>query len=162
MTRVRYICMACGIGAIAILLVAFGLLFARSRPAPANPRGFSFVGAPLRTGSFISFGFSNSSDFELSYIACPPQIKSNGVWLEVQIPVGPTSTNLLPSQPGTLLVQPPLQPGTWRVPVLWCYQPTTIDALKGRVKNFAAHVLGTKADGFRIQGYTNYSDEVLQ
>ncbi len=160
-TRARYVSIACGIGAI--LLVILGLLFARSSPPPASIHGFLFVGTPVNTGGIFSLSISNSSHAEVAYIACPPQMKSNGAWLEMQMPTGPTApTRLPPRTPGTLLVHPPSQPRTWRVPVFWRYQPSMADALKGRAQNFVAHVLGTKPPGSAIEGYTNYPAEIMQ
>ena len=161
MTRAKYIVCVCAV----MLFIALGFRLARSSRAPAKGIGFSFVGVPVAaTGSF-SFGITNASPLDVAYIACAPQVQSNGAWLEVQPPRAPALCTTLPArQGGTLVVPAPSYRGIWRVPVIWCYGPTEVEFFGRRVQNSVTQLLDPKATprGFTLVSYTNYSTEITQ
>jgi hypothetical protein len=117
---------------------------------------------PNAAAGGLSFGITNASYLEIAYIACPPQVKSNGVWLEVDPPSPGAMTPLPEGQAGTLVIAAPSHGEAWRLPVLWCYRPTKVQFLKKKAENNFARILdpGAIDAGFSLVTYTNYSVEI--
>jgi hypothetical protein len=117
----------------------------------------------------VAGGFSllvtNASHLDVSYLVCAPQVRSNGVWLEVQPPTPPANGIRLPARRGgTVVIPAPSHRGSWRVPVMWVYHPTDAQLVGRRVQYFVERLLDTNAmpRGLSRESYTNYSIEITQ
>jgi hypothetical protein len=124
----------------------------------------------ITNGTYLeSFGVTNGSSLDIDYTACAPQMKSNGLWLEVQIPT-PGFVTTLPAGHGTLpggqavtlVITAPQRGEAWRLPVVWGYRLTRWQLLKNRGDNLLAGLLhpGIVPRAIYPEAYTNYSVEI--
>src|SRR6266478_8602286 len=94
-TTAKYICF----GLLVLLIVLVGL---RSGPPPRGSStlaGLTFLGSPTASPAGFTFTITNVSTSSIDYLACPPQVQSNGVWGVIQFPLGPARmATLAPSQ----------------------------------------------------------------
>lgn len=69
----------------------------------------------------ICVTITNQSDSEVSYLVCPLEVRSNGIWSGPTLPPRQKLTKLLPGQSGVVAVDAALTNGNTRVPMLWGY-----------------------------------------
>jgi hypothetical protein len=140
-----------------ILGVGLGLVIALSpaRPPHSPPTPFRFVGTPGLTAGFVTFQVTNEERIVVLCGVLPPQVKSNGQWIGVQVPTARTLT-LAPRQTSTLITVPPSSSLPWRVPVAWSYAPTRLQIWKTRAENF----LRRQNRGLGLESHVAYSPEI--
>ena len=73
-------------------------------------------------------------------------MKSNGVWLELQLPTPGFVTTLAAGRAGKLVIAAPPHGEAWRLPVMWGYRLTGLQLLKNR----GDHLLAICLLGFCI------------
>ena len=82
---------------LVLLIVLVGL---RSGPPPrglGTLAGLTFLGSPTASPTGFAFTITNAGDSAVVYMACPPQVQSNGVWGGVQFPLAPARIAKLPA-----------------------------------------------------------------
>jgi len=151
-TSAKHICF----GLLVLLIVLVGLRSGTSPRGSSTLAGLTFLGGPTPSTAGFAFTITNVATSPIAYLACSPQVRSNGVWRDVQIPLGPfRMARLTPRQTGVVVVAAPLSPGAWRVPVLWVNPPTLTIWQKLRLC-LTGHFQQANGDF-----YTNFSTQVL-
>jgi hypothetical protein len=138
-----------------ILGVALGLAIALWPPRHSPPPPFRFVGTLGLSTGFVTFQVTNQ---ERGIVLCgvlPPQVKSNGQWIDVQVPSAQRLI-LAPRQGSTFIVVAPSNGLPWRVPLAWSYGPTKLQVWKKRAENF----LRRQDRGLSIEPHVAYSPEI--
>lgn len=157
--RKTKVMLLCGTAAILLLMVCVSFGFRGSPGQSITPIGISLVGFPSPSAISISLVVTNPTPRTIVYIVCPPQVKSNGVWTEVQLQVRPTPMAVLPpTQTATLDVAQPTQGHLCRVPLVWGYQPRPRPWELAR--NFILGNLTGRYPGVNGALYTNFSPEI--
>jgi hypothetical protein len=110
-----------------ILMVALGVGFLAGLRRPVLP--VALAQSAILTSSnvnFASIGITNRSKATIVYLACQPQVKSNGSWSNVQTPPsGQPMATLAAGESDLLIVDAGLLGEGARVPVLWGFVPST-------------------------------------
>ena len=152
-------CVCCVAAVILILLIAAVCL--RSRNKPTGQVAFSCLGVSVSSNStLISIGITNQSSSGIVYCVCPPQVTSNGVWGNVQVPFGKPMALLSPGQFGTVVVSTPLLSGEFRVPALWSFNNAATATRWREIKEDAIGRLSGRNPGGRGALYTNYVTDI--
>jgi hypothetical protein len=145
--------------ALAMAGMCFAVLFSLTSERPRTKVELAFVGKPVVSGSFATFTITNSGDSPIYYLACPPQMKSGGVWSQVEFPRSSTSMLDLPAkQSFQLTVGAPAGGTEWRLPVLWGLEITP--TVWQRLSNKAQLILTGHSEGVGGPLSTTYSAEV--
>ena len=120
-----------------IVGVALGLAIAFSPPRPRHslPPPFRFLGTPGSSTGSVTFQVTNQERVAVLCGVLPPQVKSNGQWIDVQVPSA-QALFLAPRQSTAFIAVAPSNGLPWRVPVAWSYGPTKLQLLKNRAENF--------------------------
>ena len=120
-----------------ILGVALGLAIALLPPRPRHspPPPFRFVGTPGLSTGFVTFQVTNQERVVVLCGVLPPQVKSNGQWIDVQVPSAQRLL-LAPRQGSAFIAVAPSNGLPWRVPVAWSYGPTKLQVWKTGAENF--------------------------
>lgn len=138
------------------MLVALGLRFGHSGRHLTPQAGLSFVGIPTVTTGGVSFSITNESNSMIDYGTGPLQVKSNGVWRELQ-PLAAPFTRLAAGQAGTIMAVAPSNAEAWRVPVIWVRAPNKWQVLKKR-----AEFTLTGGGSWNLVAHTNLSPEITR
>jgi hypothetical protein len=92
---------------------------------PTCPIAFGHLAVPTFTNAnSVSVALTNQSGFAVFYLACPLQVRSNGIWSGPSLPPRQRLTKLLPRQSGVVVVDAAVTNANTRVPVLWGYDYT--------------------------------------
>ena len=129
-----------------------------SKSSPVSPLLFSHLAVPTPTNAnSVCVTLTNQSDSVVSYLACPLQVRSNGIWSGPTLPPRQKLTRLLPRQSGVVVVDAALTNENTRVPILWGYvydaPATRWPRLQELTEDFAGRIRGRGGSGFL---YTNY------
>jgi len=127
-----------------------------SKRSTTPPIVFGHVAAPTATNaSFVAVTVSNLSDSVIVYLACPAEVRSNGIWSGSPFPKGQRMTSLAAGQSGVLVIEAASVKENVRVPVLWGFIDYTPRASRWRQMGEAimARVKGHGSIGLL---YTNY------
>ena len=125
---------------------------------PKSPIIFGHLAVPTPTNAnLVSITFTNQSDFGVCYLACPLQVRSNGIWSGPTLPPRQKLTRLMPRQSGVVVVAAALTNENTRVPILWGYvynaPATRWPRLQELTEDLAGRIRGRGGSGFL---YTNY------
>jgi hypothetical protein len=141
-----------------VLGVTLGLIISLSPPrvpAPVPPP-FRFIGTPSVSGGLLTFQITNEGRRLIHYLATPPQVRSNGQWIDFQPPSG-RGTFVVANQTSMFTAVAPSNGLPWRVPVYWSYAPTKMQFWKVRVEN----MLRRQNRGLGIETHVVYSPEIM-
>ena len=154
---------------IALLLVSLTALLTLvlgaascSKQTPVSPLVFGHSAAPTSTNTdLVCVAVSNQSDAAVVYLACPPQVRSNGIWSGPPLPPRQRMTRLAPRQSGVMVMGAGVVNENVRVPVLWGFLDYTPRAT--RAQNFVENLIA-RANGRAGVGllYTNYLTNLKQ
>ena len=120
------------------------------------PLVFGHLAVPISTNAnFVCVTLTNQSDSEVVYLACPPEVKSNGIWSGPPGPPRQRLTKLLPRQSGVVVIDAISTNENTRVPVLWGYHDYTPGVPRWRqlTEDLVSRVRGHGDIGLL---YTNY------
>ena len=138
-----------------LILVSIG---ASCSKVPISPIIFGHLGVSTPTNAnSVCVTLTNQSDSVVSYLACPLQVRSNGIWSGPTLPPRQKLTRLLPRQSGVVVVDAALTNENTRVPILWGYvydaPATRWPRLQELTEDLAGRIRGRGGSGFL---YTNY------
>ena len=135
-----------------LLLVSIG---ASCSKVPTSPIIFGHLAVPIPTNAnSVSVTLTNQSNFVVVYLACPLQVRSNGIWSGPTLPPRQRLTRLLPRQSGVVVFDAALTNKNARVPLLWGY---AYSAPATRWQEFTEDLAGRiRGRGGRGLLYTNY------
>ena len=152
-----------GLRSTALLLLSLtALLFliltgaSCSKRTPRSPIVFGHSAVPNPTNAnLVCVPVTNLSDSVVVFIACPPQVKSNGIWGAPTIPYREPMVTLAARQSGLMMVPATSLNQNVRVPVLWGYDDHTPGASTWQqiTEDLVARLQGHGGLGFL---YTNY------
>jgi hypothetical protein len=96
-----------------------------SKSTAMSPLAFGGLAMPKSTNAdYASLAITNQSDSVVFYLACPPQVMSNGIWSGPANPSHQKLTKLAARQAGIIVVDAGWTNENTRVPVLWGYDYT--------------------------------------
>ena len=138
-----------------LLLVSIG---ASCSKVPKSPIIFGHLAVPNPTNANSVFvTLTNQSNSAVSYLACPLQVRSNGIWSGPTLPPGQRLTRLLPGQSGVVVVDAALTNENTRVPLLWGYGYNASATRWPRWQELTEDLAGRiRGRGGRGLLYTNY------
>lgn len=131
-----------------------------SKTSPIPPVAFGHLAVPTATNAnFVGVAISNQSDCAVFYLACPVQVRTNGVWRGAPLPPRQRLTRLVARQAGVLVVEAAAAKENARVPVLWGFDDYTAGANRFQqvLEDLRARVRGRDGVGLL---YTNYLTEL--
>jgi hypothetical protein len=109
--------------AVALLVgLAFFLWRLAVIPAGQFPVTLLQMSNDPKQGRLASFNVTNGSGATIDYWIYLPQVKSSGVWSQLQHMPGAGTLQLTPGQAFTFSVAVPMNAVEWRLPVRWCYR----------------------------------------
>jgi hypothetical protein len=155
MTTITKSALVVGAGVLGVTLGLIISLSAPRLPAPVPPP-FRFIGTPSVSGGLLTFQITNEGRRLIHYLATPPQVRSNGQWIDLQPALG-RGTTLAANQTSTFTAVAPSNGLPWRVPVYWSYAPTRMQLWKVRVEN----MLRGQSRGLGIESHVAYSPEIM-
>jgi hypothetical protein len=92
---------------------------------PTCPIAFGHLAVPTSmNANSVSVTFTNQSGLAVFYLACPLEVRSNGMWSGPPLPPRQKLSKLLPGQSGVLVVDAAATNANTRVPLLWGYDYT--------------------------------------
>ena len=127
-----------------------------SKSSPMSPIVFGHLAVSTSTNaSFVCVAVTNQSDSVVVYLACPPQVRSNGIWSGPPVPRHQRMSKLTARQSGVLVIESASVKENVRVPVLWGFLDYTPGATRWQQfrESLVARVNGRKGVGLL---YTNY------
>ena len=138
-----------------LILVSIG---ASCSKVPKSPIIFGHLAVPTPTNAnSVCVTLTNQSNSAVSYLACPLQVRSNGIWSGPTLPPRQKLTRLLPKQSGVVVVDAALTNENTRVPILWGYvynaRATRWPRWQELTEDLAGRIRGRGGRGFL---YTNY------
>lgn len=153
------------VGLAALLLVVSSGAFLSEilNRIPVSPIVFGHLAVPTATnGNFVCVALTNKSQFAVSYLTEPLQVRSNGVWSGPPGPRRQRLKKLLAGQSGVVVIDAASTNQGTRVPVLWAYDDYTPGA--GRWQQLCEDLVGRiSGRGGRALLYTNYlSDQSVR
>jgi len=125
-----------------------------------SPIVFGHLATPTSTNAdYVCLTVSNRSDSTVVYLACPAQVKSNGIWSGSPFPTGQRMTRLTARQSGVMVIKADSVTTDTRVPVLWGFNDYTGGAKIWRqlLEDIAARAKGHGGVGLL---YTNYLTDI--
>jgi hypothetical protein len=127
---------------------------------PTSLRGAHIVTLTNADYRVLSIAITNPSSYSMVYIACPPQVSSNGQWGQVSFPLGQPMAALAARQCTTLEVRVDAVVGEVRVPMLWGFsypsQPTRWQQVK---EDVLGRITGRNPRGMGAL-YTNFVSDM--
>jgi hypothetical protein len=136
-----------------LILVSMGTSCSK---APMSPIVFGDLAVPTSTNAnLVCVTLTNRSDSVVVYLACPPQVRSNGIWSGPSLPPRQKLTKLFARQSGVVMVAAASTNENTRVPVLWGYYDYKPGATRWQQlgEDFVGRVRGHGGRGLL---YTNY------
>ena len=127
-----------------------------SKSSPMSPIVFGHLAVSTSTNaSFVCVAVTNQSDSVVVYLACPPQVRSNGIWSGPPVPRHQRMSKLTARQSGVVIVEAASVNENARVPVLWGFYDYNPRATRWqqRIEDLVGRVSGRGGRGFL---YTNY------
>ena len=142
-------------GLTVILALVFGGT-ACSKRSLVSPIVFGHLAVTTATNAdFVFVTVTNQSDSVVVYLACPAQVRSNGIWSGPWFPSGQRMTRLTAGQAGVVVVAAAVVKANGRVPILWGFSDYTPRATRWQQikENLYARIRGREGVGLL---YTNY------
>ena len=127
-----------------------------SKSSPMSPIVFGHLAVPTSMNTnFVSVAITNQRDSVVVYLACPSQVKSNGIWSGPPNPPRQRMMMLAARQSGAVIVEAASVNENARVPVLWGFYDYNPRATRWqqRIEDLVGRVSGRGGRGFL---YTNY------
>lgn len=154
-----------GIALSLVSITAVLILISMGAPHPRFPRSPILLVHPavptLTNAHSVCITLTNLSTSTVSYLACPLQMRSNGIWSGPTLPTRQTLTRLPPRQSGVVVVDAAFTNGNARVPVLWGYDYDTRASMWPRLHELAEDLAGRiRGRGGRGLLYTNYMTNI--
>jgi hypothetical protein len=146
---------ALGLAGVTVLLILVLIGTYRSK-APMSPIVFGHLAVPTSTNAnFVWVTLTNRSDSVVVYLACPTEVRSNGIWTGPPLPPRQKMSNLLAGQSGVVMVAAASTNENTRVPILWGYYDYKPGATRWQQlrEDLVGRVRGHGGRGFL---YTNY------
>jgi hypothetical protein len=127
-----------------------------SRTSPTSPIVFGQSAVPASTNANLLFvALSNQSDSVVLFLACPLQVRSNGIWSGPPLPPHQRMTQLAAKQSGLIVIDAGSTNENTRVPILWGFYNYNPGA--GRWQQLLEDLIGQfSGHGGRGLLYTNY------
>ena len=151
------------------LLVVLVAIWPRPQPSGLSIQFVSRINTNNEPGlrPCVVFGVTNLSHKSVTWTWAYPQVRSNGLWSEVEI-MGPFTMHedLHVGQGMHVIVADPGRGEAWRVPIVWSYVPSRLgsvvaDVVNSRREAKKGSVPGWTS-GFGWTCYTNFSMEIAR